>query len=474
MGIPWAFLLALSHWARTSCSPLRTEVRGIRQQDLSFAETYLQQFYSLDRSSPQRRKRYIKEFSSRIKRMQDFFGLNVTGFLDPETLSHMKDARCGVPDVQNYGFHANKPKWQWNTLTYRVLNYTDQLKPVDVDNAIEKALQIWSDVTPLTFARADKGDADIMITFASKGHGDFFPFDGPRGVLAHAYEPGEGIGGDVHLDEEEFWTMGYVKKGYDLFNVVAHELGHALGLGHSKDPNALMYPKYKYFDPSTYQLSLDDVVGIQSLYGPRSGKAIMVTVPEKCNPIFSLDAATTFGSGLLFIKDGYMWLRNPWGINEMEGFSQSYFPKMLSEIKAAYEVPFKRATYLFTDYTYWAMNTLTMEMSSSSITDFGFSATATHVDAAVYISNLQKTLFFVGQEYWSFDEIANLMEMQYPKQIHEDFPGINSTVNAAFELEGILYLFVGPQSFAYNYDEKQLLFTRPTNAWLGCQKEETF
>ena len=49
----------------------------------------------------------------------------------------------------------------------------------------------------------------------------------------------------------------------DLFSVALHETGHALGLGHSSNPGAVMYPYYRM----QTGLTSDDIAGIQALYG---------------------------------------------------------------------------------------------------------------------------------------------------------------------------------------------------------------
>ncbi|XP_014679140.1 PREDICTED: 72 kDa type IV collagenase-like [Priapulus caudatus] len=95
-------------------------------------------------------------------------------------------------------------------------------------------------------------------------HGDEYPFDGKSGVLAHAFYPGEEIGGDAHFDEDEPWSLDE-DKGVHFLAVAAHEFGHSLGLDHSNNQDALMFPYYQGYRDN---LPYDDTRGIQALYGP--------------------------------------------------------------------------------------------------------------------------------------------------------------------------------------------------------------
>ncbi|KAJ7320123.1 hypothetical protein JRQ81_019634 [Phrynocephalus forsythii] len=244
-----------------SAFPLFHKHLMAKLKDLKFIENYLNRFFPVSDKT-------IKEtIEERIKKMQAYFHLTVTGTIDTETVEVMEQPRCGIPDVLEYSTFPERPKWDKNTLTYRIKNYTRDMSQQKVDAAIAKAFKVWSDETPLKFTKTSS-EADIEIWFASGAHGDSYPFDGRGGTLAHAFAPGSDIGGDAHFDEDEVWSEG--RREVNLFLVAAHEFGHSLGLGHSNVRGALMYPTYSYTDPNTFQLPEDDRRGIQSLYGKRN------------------------------------------------------------------------------------------------------------------------------------------------------------------------------------------------------------
>ncbi|XP_040009672.1 matrix metalloproteinase-9 [Xiphias gladius] len=175
--------------------------------DTELAETYLKKFGYLNtvhRSGFQS----MVSTSKALKRMQRQMGLEETGELDKSTLEAMKQPRCGVPDVANYKTFDGDLKWDHNNVTYRILNYSPDMASFLIDDAFARAFKVWSDVTPLTFTRLFDGTADIMISFGKTDHGDPYPFDGKDGLLAHAYPPGEGMQGDAHFDDDEYWSLG--------------------------------------------------------------------------------------------------------------------------------------------------------------------------------------------------------------------------------------------------------------------------
>ncbi|NXP17788.1 MMP7 protein, partial [Scytalopus superciliaris] len=239
--------------------PVHLNLESWSSIDLEKVTAYLDKFFPL---FPKTQKLSLEE---RIKEMQRFFHLTVTGKLNAETEETMKLPRCGLPDIAEYQTFPRSPKWKKTHLTYKIVSYTLDLPRRKVDDAIRRALMVWSDVTPLRFQRVYHGHADIEIRFARREHGDGHPFDGRGNTLAHAFAPGEGIGGDAHFDDDERWSE--FNQDVNLFLVAAHEFGHSLGLAHSNVRGALMYPIYSYENPATFRLPADDRRGIQKLYG---------------------------------------------------------------------------------------------------------------------------------------------------------------------------------------------------------------
>ncbi|KAK6296596.1 hypothetical protein J4Q44_G00327380 [Coregonus suidteri] len=316
---------------------------GQTQNDLKLATEYLRHYYNLKKEQPLGRiKRYLPSFTSKVKDMQSFFGLNTTGSLDSKTLEVMRTPRCGVSDVEDYSHNNRVNRWNKNVITYSIGRYTSDLPHSTVDSLIESALSVWARASTLTFVRSRTQRADIMVEFATFG--------------------------------------------FNLYLVAAHEFGHSLGLRHSQNPESLMYPTYKSSRSAHNLLSKEDIAIINSLY----------------------------------------------------------------------------------ETMYWTVKGSIVKGKPKPISNFGFPPWVQEVDAAVHIVKTGRTLFFIHNIYYSYNENRRVMDAGYPQYISDDFPGLNTTIDAAVYKDGFIYFFVGPQVYTYDYTQKQVVGTEKANTWLGC------
>jgi hypothetical protein len=147
------------------------------------------------------------------------------------------------------------------------------------EKQIEKAAQVWAQQTNINFAvvaddgapagsgnyeQGDPGMGDIRIDGYSQGPGGTNP-------LASAYMPppanNYSIAGDITFNTSQPFNLGNT---YDLFTVASHEMGHALGLLHSWDSSATMYPAYS---GTATGLNSDDIAGIRTIYSHGSARS---------------------------------------------------------------------------------------------------------------------------------------------------------------------------------------------------------
>jgi hypothetical protein len=209
-----------------------------------------------------------------LRNFQQFNGLPMTGVLDQATVAHMGQPRCGFPDIPSdqgiSNFVAQGNRWNKTDLTYGFQEFTPDLTPQQIREAMTAAFALWSQVVPLKFKEVPLASKpDIVIRFVIGDHGDGSPFDGIGRTLAHAFYPPPNGGersGDAHFDEAEPWSVTIpVPRGkFDLITVAAHEFGHSLGLAHSSNSNALMFPTIR---GAQRALAQDDIDGIRSIYG---------------------------------------------------------------------------------------------------------------------------------------------------------------------------------------------------------------
>ncbi|MEN6605356.1 MAG: matrixin family metalloprotease [Bryobacteraceae bacterium] len=191
-------------------------------------------------------------------------------------------------------------------LGYYFRSFSSKVDPGVTRSEVARALAEWARYVKLTFTPASVAGLarTIDILFAPGSHGDGYAFDGAGGVIAHTFYPAppnsEPLAGDMHMDADEAWR---VNADTDLYSVTLHELGHALGLGHSDRPGSVMYPYYRRAD----KLAGEDIAAIRALYAEQTESTggdspqpapLKLTIQSPAGSPVTTNASSLFLSGI--------------------------------------------------------------------------------------------------------------------------------------------------------------------------------
>jgi hypothetical protein len=279
-----AFLLTGQAAAQSKISPRARQENGFAylvilrpEASAEQARDLVQEFGFDPLSHPDLRPNHLLVVGSRarLERLAELGAVERILPASPDLLTGRRLMSCGgalAPSPSGVGEYAEaSPGWPKRgqaavSLQYFFASVTDKMAESTVRGEVERAFREWQKYGNFTLWAGSAAGAQrsIDILFARGAHGDAYPFDGAGGVLAHTFYPAppnaEPIAGDMHFDADENWRAG---SNVDLFSVALHEAGHALGLGHSDHPGAVMYPYYRM----STGLTSDDIAGVQDLYG---------------------------------------------------------------------------------------------------------------------------------------------------------------------------------------------------------------
>ena len=173
------------------------------------------------------------------------------------------------------------------------MNYTHcDLDRDHLTRVVDAAIDLWNSI-PTAAIRLERGSEDTSATFASVSTATSSSVasepiifcDPSYGSNFHETNPGSELGKTFSTDAAPHTIADYIGLNADassagniylpaygasdetFIGVIAHEMGHVLGLGHSGDPNSIMsYDHELYSSKLKARIAQDDVDGISFLY----------------------------------------------------------------------------------------------------------------------------------------------------------------------------------------------------------------
>ena len=404
-----------------------------------------------------------------------------------------------------------------------------------IQSDTRKAFDQWQAVTPLTFTdTTPSAAADIVLKFEAGRHGGAgtdhqngrdYDFDGRGGTLAHANLPlySSRSGSWTHVDQEEDWTS---VGGVALLNTLTHEIGHNLGLRHLAGVRNMMLPQH---DNTLLSLTQIDIDRIQEIYGEPDVSTTSTSTTSTSTTITTtsttrtstgtlcdgVDALIQDQQGTYFaFKGERVWRLVGKGVAGSGYRIAEKFPGIPAFLDTAFTctgvcpgpsqagvgfrinfpgareistTAYMARTYFFKGNEFW-----THDQGSSSgpskISDY-FPGLQDTLDAAFQYNRNKAVYFFRGSEYWKYDTKKGRMADGYPKPISQHWGGVPDN------LDGVLpdwdiwsnnnnfnssYFFRGSQYWRLDVHEKTLKvednYPKDSEVWFkgGCEAEDDY
>ena len=232
-----------------------------------------------------------------------------------------------------YAFEG--PKWQPGPITWSFAEFNYSIDDAQdkfsasmsafYQTLVIRAVNEWSSVSGLIFTQVLDSQnvntpADIRIGFGDLdsvqtgtiGETEtqstrFFSAD----EIVRLEDPAQLALNDAGGDAFPGSNLTYAGTASTFYQVVLHEIGHALGLAHSTDPSAVMF---KTATPDNRDLNATDVAGIRALYDTQT---LTVSLPDNVilfqnddgsAAVWQMKGIAIIGGGLIGLNPGTAWL----------------------------------------------------------------------------------------------------------------------------------------------------------------------
>jgi len=167
------------------------------------------------------------------------------------------------------GDSGGQVTWSFATTSGAMFGFDAAISDPAFQSLIRAAFAAWEAVLDIDFVEvADSGASNIRLgwdaidgAYNMVGQQAYTYYDNASGFDTYA-------AGEIRFDTAEAWSTDRNATAMNFYAVALHEIGHAIGIEHSHDPNTIMY----FETGGATDLTASDIAAGRAVYGDaRSG-----------------------------------------------------------------------------------------------------------------------------------------------------------------------------------------------------------